>query len=356
MAANFIELIRLRSTSSPDVYVSCTNPEKMGNPADIAYGGCVLALALQAAFQSIEARKQLDGFQVYSILGTYLGPTLANRKVKLTVSSIRNTRSFATRFVVATQLMDDGSERSTFSATIDFTAPNKIQLTKPREPFTRYSRKPKMQYAPPEQLPSLHDIVLRKVHEGKVDSKAADYLENVLFALNRKCLISALPPQSIHSQNAVGLDPLAESDQHAAPLADRVTADWVKSLQHLASPPSPPASLPESNYNDVGAALAVTSASANACLLAFLMDAALSFIPLTFSKMSLMDASAVSSLDCALRFFAVPNLDQWHLREMQTVTGNECRTYAESFLWDRNQNLVACMTQACVLRPHVNRL
>ena len=358
MAANFFELVRLRATSQPDVYVSCANPEKMGNPADIAYGGCVQALSVQAAFKSIESRKELRNFEIYSMLGNYLGPTSADRKVKLTVSEIRTTRSFATRFVIASQLMNDGTERSTFSATIDFVAPNKIDNAKAGAPFTRYSRKPRMQYAPPEQLPSMRDIILRKVQEGKVDRDAADHLENLVFALNKKTLISAFPPQGLHAQNAIGLDPLAESYQHNTPLTDRFSVDWVKSMHDLSSPPAPPAAdkLPKSNYTDVGAPLSVTSASANASLLVFMMDGALSFIPLTFSKMSLTDAGAASSLDCAVRFFSVPDMNEFHLREMQTIAGNECRTFSEAFLWDRNNNLVASTNQACVLRPHVHRL
>ncbi|GAC98330.1 hypothetical protein PHSY_005923 [Pseudozyma hubeiensis SY62] len=359
MAANFIELVRLRSTSSPSTFISCSNPEKMGNPADIAYGGCVQALSVMAGFHSIHSHPNLLNFQIHSLLGTYLGPTLADRKVKLTVSDIRTTRSFATRFVLASQIFDDGSERNTFCATIDFTAPNKIDLTKAGEPFDRYGRKPRMQYAPPEQLPSMRDIVLRKVQEGKVDRAAADYLEQTVFALNVKTITNVHPPQGLHAQNAMGLDPLAESEQHSSALTDRFSVDWAKSLQDLSSPPSPPPveSLQKCDeFKDAGAPLSVTSAAANAALVAFLMDGALSFIPLTFSRMSLVDASAASSLDCALRYFAVPDMDDFHLREMQTIQGNECRTYSEAFLWDRNQNMVASMTQACVLRPHAHKL
>ncbi len=332
----------------------------MGNPADIAYGGCVQALAVQAAFKSVETRNDLRNFEIYSVLGNYLGPTLADRKVKLSVTELRSTRSFATRFVIASQLQNDGSERNTFSATIDFTAPNKIDNSQAGEPFTRYSRKPRMQYAAPEHLPTMHAIVANKVKEGKVRQADASYFLDTLFALGNKVNTSTLPPQALHSQNALGLDPLAESEQHSLPLTDRFSADWVKSKQDLSSPPAPPSasspSLPASNYTDVGAPLSVTRASANACWLTFIMDGSLSFIPLTFSKMTLMDAGAVSSLDCALRFFSVPDMNDFHLREMQTVAGGDCRTYSEAFLWNRNGDLVAATTQACVLRRRVSKL
>lgn len=348
MAANFIDLIRLRSTPTPDVFLSCSHPEKMGNVAPIAYGGCVVALALQAAFKSIEPDRSLHNFEVYSLLGNYLGPTKTDRPLKLTVSTIRNTRSFATRFVIASQTLDDGTERSTFSATVDFVAPNKIDTERAGGPFQRYSKKPRMQYALPEQLPSLQDLALRKVREGRASKSDADHLIDTVFGLGKKVLLQAYPPQSLHAINVLGLDPLAESDQHELPLPQRFSADWVKSLHSLSSPSPPP--------THIKGALGVSNASANACWLAFVMDAALSFIPLTFSKMELKNASAVSSLDCALRFMCKPKVDEWHLREMQTNAGNDCRTYSEAMLWDREGNLVASMTQACILRPHLNKL
>ncbi len=358
MAATFIELVRLRATSDPNVYISCSYPEKMGNTAAIAYGGCVQALVVQAAFKSIESRKEQRNFEIYSLLGNFLGPTLSDRNVKIVVTHVRDTRSFATRFVVASQVQNDGSERSTFSALVDFVAPNKIDTSHAGSPFVAYSKKPRMQYAPPEQLPTMRDIVLRKVQERKVHQKAADHFQNVVFGLNTKVVVSAIPPQGLHAHNAIGLDPLAESEQHALPLTDRFAVDWSKSKHELASPPPAPsrASLPACSYAEAGDAMSMSPASANASLVAFLMDAALSFIPLTFSKKSLADAAVASSLDTALRFFKPADMDDFHLREMQTHAGGDCRTYSEACLWDRSQNLVACMTQVCVLRPHAQKL
>lgn len=56
--------------------------------------------------------------------------------------------------------------------------------------------------------------------------------------------------------------------------------------------------------------------------LAFLMDGALAFLPLTHGGMWFDDVGACSTLDFALRVF-VPSVDmgEWHLRERSTSRG-----------------------------------
>lgn len=342
MASNFIELVRLQATDDANIFISCAKPEKMGNPADIAYGGCVLALSVHAAFNTVQATR--PDFEIYSVLGSYLGPTLADRTVTLKVSTLRETRSFATRFVVASQTYDDGSQRSTFSATVDFIAPNAINTEEAGTPYTRYSRKPKADYGPPESHPSMWEILDKKVAEGRLAQREADFLRNVIFALNEKTIIGTNPPESLHAENGIGADAKADSEQYKRPLTDRVCVDYLKSRALLGGHSKPPPSSPPR-------ALDVTPAAANAAFTAFIMDAALSFIPLTMSGMNLNMAGAVSSLDCALRFHAKLDFDKFHLREMQTISGNDCRTYSEAMLWDESKNLVATMNQSCILRP-----
>lgn len=47
-AATISEQIALKETS-PDHYTTLCNPDKMGNAANIAYGGCALAVGVNAA-------------------------------------------------------------------------------------------------------------------------------------------------------------------------------------------------------------------------------------------------------------------------------------------------------------------
>ena len=86
--------------------------------------------------------------------------------------------------------------------------------------------------------------------------------------------------------------------------------------------------------------------------LAFLMDGALSFLPLNLDKKNFVDAGACSTLEFALRIM-VPGIraDEWHLRERRTMAAAVGRSYAEGRLFDEQGNVVAVETQSCIIRP-----
>ena len=112
-------------------------------------------------------------------------------------------------------------------------------------------------------------------------------------------------------------------------MTDKTSAEWIR-VRH-------PVNSPQDRF---------------ACL-AFVMDGALAFIPLTHSNMFLDDAAATSSLDFALRFFTGEvEPSKWHLRELKSVVGGDGRTYNEARIWGEEGNMVASMTQQCILRPH----
>jgi acyl-CoA thioesterase len=93
----------------------------------------------------------------------------------------------------------------------------------------------------------------------------------------------------------------------------------------------------------------------NVACLAFLMDGAIAFAPLSFSGMFLDDSAATSSLEFSLRLFRRGSeLDlggKWWLREIGTVVGAEGRTYSEGRLFDEGGVCVASMTQQSICRP-----
>ena len=116
--------------------------------------------------------------------------------------------------------------------------------------------------------------------------------------------------------------------QDSIPLPDRTSGDWVKAKHEMTTPAEHVAGL------------------------AMIMDGALSFLPLTHNGLSIADASAQSSLDFAFRVFQNEvNLNEWLVREVSTVTGGNGRTFNEAKIWDREEKLVAEMTQQCILRP-----
>ena len=48
-------------------FVSIFNPDKMGNVAKIAYGGCTIAVGVSAAYQTVSSQ-----YHIYTILGNYI--------------------------------------------------------------------------------------------------------------------------------------------------------------------------------------------------------------------------------------------------------------------------------------------
>ena len=67
------------------------------------------------------------------------------------------------------------------------------------------------------------------------------------------------------------------------------------------------------------------SYAANLAGMAFIMDQALAFIPLTFNKMVFAETGGVSSLDFSLRFFSPEiKMEDWALNEQTTERGVGC--------------------------------
>jgi acyl-CoA thioesterase len=58
----------------------------------------------------------------------------------------------------------------------------------------------------------------------------------------------------------------------------------------------------------------------------------------------------VSSLDFALRIFTKIDMNEWTLRERRTTRAGGSRSYTEGRLWNEKGELLASMTQQCILR------
>lgn len=84
----------LKRHPNPILFESINKPEKMGNLADVAYGGNTLAVAVNAALQTIPS-----AFFLYSALGNYLGPAFTDRTLHCKVRDVRTSKTFATRHV-----------------------------------------------------------------------------------------------------------------------------------------------------------------------------------------------------------------------------------------------------------------
>lgn len=163
---------------------------------------------------------------------------------------------------------------------------------------------------------------------GLADPKMVQ-LHKVSFGLLDRYIEWRVCPDGVLTQNMTGFAKRGTpTTQDSLPLPYRTSGDWFKTKHPMK-----------------------TSAE-HVSALGFIMDGALSFLALTHSGQSLVDAAAQSSLDFAFRVFENGvTLNEWLLREMITVTGGNGRTFAEAKVWDRKGRMVAEMTQQCILRP-----
>lgn len=287
----------------------------MGNPLNIAYGGYALGIACKAAVLSVPA-----GYHLYSIQGNYLGPAYTDRQLRASVRTIRHTRTFATRQVEVSQVRDDGEERVCLIALADF------QVEEPASLMV-FSRAPSRAWPGWAQCPTQDEAYARLVSEGKVSQGLVDAHAG-LFGVTRSLFEKRVCAEGIFAQNLYGMAKTLPHSQDALTVPERSTADWFRSTEVLAS------------YAD------------NVANLAFWIDGAIAFLPLSFSNRWFEDVAAVSSLDFSLRFFRNEvDTRQWHLREMGTRVGGEGRSWGESWVWDEQGRAVACMTQQSILRP-----
>ncbi len=337
MAATILDMIRLKGTNE-NTFESLSLPERMGNTANIAFGGCALSMVVSAAFQTVEAPSR-ERMALYSAIGHFVGPALTDRPVFLRVSALRDTRTFATRQVIAFQKQNDESERACISAQLDFViSPTDDSTT---HSFLQYSISPP-QTMKPEALPLYREALRDRVTQGDLPpSVEKAYTTN--FKLFESFFEFKAPPDAPLYENVMGIDKTRQTSQDHLPLTSKRHLDYFRIRQNTSSTLSP--STPD--------ALPVSSACLHFSALAFAMDAMLAFIPLSLSHHFLPDVAACSSLDFALRFHVdVLDAGEWHLRDIRTVVGDYGRTYNEARLWNDEGRLVATMNQQGILRPH----
>ncbi|KAJ5090599.1 Thioesterase/thiol ester dehydrase-isomerase [Penicillium argentinense] len=99
---------------SSDCYRSIVPPIRMGDLANWAYGGNILAIAVNAAYATVTTSQHL-----YSISGYFLRPASTSQNLICHVESIRNTRTFQTRHLRVFQSQGE-SEQLCLIATADF--------------------------------------------------------------------------------------------------------------------------------------------------------------------------------------------------------------------------------------------
>ncbi|POS74124.1 hypothetical protein DHEL01_v207489 [Diaporthe helianthi] len=313
MARRLANQLAIEQTG-PNQFTSKEAPERMGNAMPIAYGGYTTGIATRAACATVP-----DSFSLYSLVGHFLGPASTTERLACTVHATRDTKTFATRRVVVSQRQANGQLRPCLELLADF------HIVEPA--LLSYSAPPSIPFTGPGESSTARALAERAVSKGLMAQELFDQYA-FTFSMIDQYFDTRTCAQGLDGQNVMGMLGSQPTDQDHLPLTERISGDWAKTKE------------------------ALTSAGEKNAALSFLMDGGLSFLPLWHEKLWFDDAGACSTLDFALRLLA-PDVDlsNWHLRERKTIAGGFGRSYSESRLWDEEGNLVACMTQQCILRP-----
>ncbi|KAJ9093420.1 hypothetical protein QFC21_006451 [Naganishia friedmannii] len=290
------------------------------NEWESVYGGCVLALCVSAAFASLPTNDAGRIYDVYSVLGTFLGPTSTKTKLRFTVEDIRTTKSFATRKVEVWQEFPDGngsgttSRRRTMIQLVDFHV---------REPATSvlsgmtYSKRP----LHPESCCDDPDALISQdqyLTENQTSAISKQF--HHVFPLFFRYLDMKPIPESMGVAKALGLNSAVRTSQDDLPLQQRTNAHWwrIKEVK--------------------GGGGMLTTPGERAAAVAF-FDA----------------VSAVSTLEFSLRFFSPPNPNEWLLHEQHTENAGMGRTFSTGRVWDKDGKCVASMSQQSIMRAKAER-
>lgn len=320
----------------PDEFVSQSLPGRFGNATPIAYGGCTAGVAVRAACATVPDT-DTKKYHIYSVLGTFLGPTSTEHPLRVTVERTRDTKTFATRRVLVRQELPaarttDGGSSGGENKTITRTCLDLLADFHVREPaLLAYGPAPAFDLAAegPDACPTTDALVAQALATGHVRDPAVLQRAAAMFKGHEVHFDARTCASGMSGQNLVGVLARTRPTTHdARPVTDRVSGDWSR------------------------ARLALADAGQRAAAVVFLMDGGLPFIALSHNHLWLDDAGANSTLEFAVRWLA-PDVDlgRWHLRERRTVAAGHGRSFNEGRLFDEQGNLVLVATQQCILRP-----
>lgn len=320
------------TSPSPNIYetttLSASGPSR-------AFGGCTIAAGIAAASASVP-----PNFHCFSVLGNFLGPALADRILTCTVTPIRSTRSFCTRYVQISQKLDNGSVRTCMVVLADFQV---LDVAADAGEIFNYSEPPSRVYSGlSASLPTYviaNDLLARSL----ITSTKHNAILNAKSDMRSRSFESRYCPEGILGQTAsTNSQPRIPTSQDHLPMHARASADWFRSKQKLSEKVHQWA------------------------FIAFVLDGPTGWVPLLHTQRPLEEFEAVASLEFALRFFVpavgggegkkssesgVLDCNDWHLREIKSTAAGGGRTFFEGKVWDGAGRLVASFTQQDIARP-----
>lgn len=356
--SDLLKLIGLRKTDDPWVFEGVSLPERSGNLRPIAYGGCAIGTAVNAASQTVP--ENAAHMVPYSISGNFLGPASTDSTFTCVVTPLRDTRSFVTRQVVVKQQTKKGDMRNCLALTVDMIASpfsTRAALAKAREqgknPATlqsimQYQLKPPANFAVgPDEIDPPTVAMGKKCEEYGLPKTVDETLVKMSEFWTKNFDTRGGRDSMIHDTLFGILD--APHPQDKLGVTERRASDWIRAKQHI---PKTEGNGDEYTTPNAPGMLRMSANMAQAAIMTLAMDSSLPFLPLSVVKKPIMEASAASTLEFAMRFHTdMLDFNRWHFREMRPIMAGWSRSFSESLLWDDAGNLVASNTQQAVLRP-----
>lgn len=161
-------------------------PQKIGNTAEIGFGGGTIGVAINAAIATTSHR-----YHLYSVMGYFVGPATTKEKLTCTVRIVRDTKSFATRQVEVSQVQGKYGCRLVLTLMADFQVAEATSLL-------TYSSRPDLECLTPEQCPTTEELKKQLLESGRMQQKHIDILDSQFgfiaqFIDHREC------PSGIHA-------------------------------------------------------------------------------------------------------------------------------------------------------------
>ncbi|KAK6832081.1 hypothetical protein RU639_002571 [Aspergillus parasiticus] len=281
----------------PGHFRSVENPTRLGALSEYVFGGNTIAVAVNAAYQTVS-----DTYHLYSLCGHFIRPATTDRKLFCYVESIRDSKSFQTRQIRVSQVTDDGSTKLCLIALADF------HIEEPYSAVT-YSILPETECAPT----TLRDDT----------SNNCNLYRDI--------------------QRFVDMRPIHDND---------TSKKTLKQNTRLNSPPPSSSTITKEMFR---VPEPLDNEAQQLSALAFYADKGLAYIPAIHNGYDLWQASACATLEFSLRIFVRDlNLGNWHLAEQKTFAAGNARAFSEGRIWNEGGHLVASMSQQTILRPNAD--
>ncbi|KAE8363023.1 thioesterase-like superfamily-domain-containing protein [Aspergillus caelatus] len=285
----------------PGHFCSVENPTRLGSLSEYAFGGNTIAVAVNAAYQTVN-----HTYHLYSLCGHFIRPATTDRKLFCHVESIRDSKSFQTRQIRVSQAADGGSNRLCLVALADFHI---------EEPYSVVT------YSIPPETDSPSSTLREKYSTPPPDaSNNCDLYRDI--------------------EQFIDMRPI---------LDDGPSAESQKQNTRINSPPPAPSAITKEMFR---VPELLDNEAEQISALAFYADKGLAYIPAIHYGYGLRQASACATLEFSLRVFVHGlNLENWHLAEQKSLAAGNARAFSEGRIWNEDGHLVASMTQQTILRP-----